>query len=69
MSGIYAVIKRYGKSWYYKTDDHYGIYEKIMEFSNEDHELSSDAASWCELATVGEIYEGDDWIIEIQDND
>lgn len=69
MSGIYAVVKGCGKSWCYKPNDHYEIYVKIMELSNENHEISSDAASWCELATIGEIYEGDDWEIEIQDID
>lgn len=80
MSGIYAVVKRYEKEengeiiiefadWCYKHNDHYAIYEKIMELSNEDHELSSNAASWCELATIGEVFETDDWEIEIQDID
>lgn len=79
-NGIYAVVKRYEKEengkiiiefaeWCYKPNDHYVIYEKIMELSNENHDLSSDAASWCELATVGEIYETRDWEIEIQDID
>lgn len=28
-----------------------------MLLTDNDHEISADAASWCELATVGEIYE------------
>lgn len=78
-SGVYAVVKRYEKEdvhgeivtefedWIYKPNDHYAIYYKIMELTNDNHELASDAASWCELASVGEIYETYDWEIEIQE--
>ena len=78
--GIYAVVKRYASEetnynddgfadWYYKPNNHYGIYDKMMEITNNDHEISSDAASWCELATVGEIYEFREGEIEIMDID
>ena len=77
-SGVYAVIKRYEveesgtittefADWYYKPNDHYGIYDKLMELTNENHELSSNGASWCELAAIGETYEADNWEIEIQE--
>ena len=80
MYGIYAVVKRYEreengtiktefKDWIYKPDDHYAIYDKIIELSNGNHELSDDAASWCELACIGETYEADNWEIEIQEID
>ena len=77
--GIFAVIKRYEKINEneqvivdfedYKLNNYNGIYEKIMELTNGNRELSSDAASWCELATVGNIYETDNWEIEIQEID
>ena len=78
--GIFAVVKRYEledngnittefADWHYKPDDYYGIYNKLMELTNGNHELSSDGANWCELATVGEIYEADNWEIEIQEID
>lgn len=77
---VFAVVKRYEledngniitefADWHYKPDDYYSIYNKIMELTNGNHELSSDGASWCELATVGEIYEADNWEIEIQEID
>ena len=72
---IYAVVKSYepnGKEfevWKYKPDDHYGIYNRMMELTGNDHEISDDAASWCELATVGEIYEFREGEIEIQEVD
>lgn len=41
----------------------------MMELKGNDHEISDDAASWCELATVGEIYEFREGKIEIQEID
>ena len=73
--GIYAVVKRYEqngkefKDWFYKPNSHYDIYDKMMELTGNDHEISDDAASWCELATVGEIYEFREGEIEIQEID
>lgn len=77
---VFAVVKRYEledngniitefADWHYTPGDYYSIYNKIMELTNGNHELSSDGASWCELATVGEIYEADNWEIEIQEID
>ena len=75
MNNIYAVIKRYeqnGKEfmdWIKKPNDHDNIYEQIMVLTDGDHEISSDAASWCELACVGEIYEFREGEIEIMEID
>lgn len=33
----------------YYTTDYDWIYEKMMEITGNDHEISADAASWCEL--------------------
>ena len=69
--GVYAVVKQYAQngivnaSWYYRTTDYYSIYNKVMELSDNDHEISANAASWCELAAVGEIYEFREGEIEI----
>lgn len=74
-NGIYAVVKRYEqngkeyKDWEFKPNDHYAIYDKMMELTGNDHEISADAASWCELATIGEIYEFREGEIEIQEID
>ena len=73
--GIYAVVKRYeqnGKEfadWCYRPNSYYDIYDKMMELTDNDHEISADAASWCELACVGEIYEFREGEIEIQEID
>lgn len=62
--GIYAVVRRYMvgddvdsfADWEYKPNDYDNIYNKVMELTGGDHEISSDLASWCELASIGEIY-------------
>ena len=74
-NGIYAVVKRYEQNgvcfeeWCYKPNNHYSIYEKMMELTDNDHEISSDGASWGEFATVGEIYEFREGEIEIMEID
>lgn len=71
MYGIRAGIKSYetGNRHYYHRNNHDGIYSQMMMLTDGDHEISSDAASWCELATVGEIYEFREGEIEIMDFD
>lgn len=57
-----------GKSYLCDYNDRdYLIYNKMMEITDGDHEISSDAASWCELACVGEIYEFREGYIEIEE--
>ena len=74
---IYAVVKKYAvngnddtfKDWHYKASNHDSIYDKMMELTDGDHMESANAASWCELASEGEIYEFDGGEIEIVDFD
>ena len=56
-------------TFYRMPKDHYGIYDLMMELTGSDHEISADAASWCELATVGETYEFREGEIEIMEID
>ena len=64
---VYALIVRYKDydTWKYKPLQHDDIYNTMMEITDGDHEISSDAASWCELATAGEKYEFREGEIEI----
>lgn len=69
---IYAVVKRYESflpftDWVYKPNEHDNIYIKMMELTDGDHEISADAASWCELAHEREIYEFREGEIEMMD--
>ena len=66
----YSVDGVYVKNTFYRMpNDHSGIYDLMMELTGNDHEISADAASWCELATVGEIYEFREGEIEIMEVD
>lgn len=79
--GIYAVVKKYATSegtpenhyeddgyvdWHFKKKDRYKVYEKVMEITGNDHEISMDASSWCEFAEIGDIYEFREGEVEIQ---
>lgn len=57
------------RDWEFKPNDYDKIYDKMMELTDGDHEISADAASWCELATEGEIYEFREGEIEIMEID
>ena len=54
----------YTKRFCYKAEDHYGIYDKMTELltswgikEESAHNTASDVASWCELASIGEVYD------------
>lgn len=70
---LFAVVKRYERNgvdfadWEYKPNAYEKIYEKMMELTENDHEISDEAASWCELAAEGEIYEFAEGEVEITD--
>lgn len=49
--------------------DHEGIYKYMMEITDGDHEISDDASSWCEIASIGETYEFREGTIEMVDDD
>lgn len=46
-----------------------GIYSWMMQFTDGDHEISDEAACWCETANAGDVYEFREGIIEIMDFD
>lgn len=50
---------------YVKKKDTYTVYERIMELTDNNHLEAANAESWCELACVGETYEGSCFTIEI----
>lgn len=74
-NGIYAVVKRYeqnGKEfedWFYNPSDYNSIYSIMMLLTENNHETSANAANWCQIATIGEIYEFNEGEIEIQEID
>ena len=42
-----------------------GMYERIMDNTNDNHELAESFISWAEVASVGETYETDELTAEI----
>lgn len=56
-----------GADYIFNPKEHDGIYDLMMEITDGDHEISSDAASWCELACIGETYEFREGYIEIEE--
>lgn len=50
-------INSTGTQYEVSTRDFDTIYEHMMQITGNDHEVASGAASWCELATIGETYE------------
>lgn len=71
-NGIYAVVKRYEQNgiefadWHFKPNNHCGIYNKMMELTENDHEISDEAACWCDSSVIGSVYEFREGEIEIQ---
>ena len=63
---IRAIIRvNDGKEYVFRPNNHDGIYSQMMIITDGDHEISADAESWCELATIGERYEFREGEIEI----
>lgn len=58
-----------GPGWYFsrRTNDYDGIYCLLAPVLG--HDDAEDAASWCELAAIGEVWvSGDGWVeIELVD--
>lgn len=45
------------------------MYEYLTRRFDLTHEQADNAASWCEIATVGEAYEEDEFEIEVTEED
>ena len=57
---------RDGRTYYRKANDYDRIYDLMMNLTDNDHEISADAASWCELASIGETYDFREGTLEIE---
>ena len=56
-----------GRSYSYETNNNLSVYEAMMSITGNDHEISADAAGWCELAHEGEVYSFREGVIEIKE--
>ena len=69
--GVYAVIQispnvqNTARNYVFKPNDYENIYLAMMNITGGDHEIAQEAASWCEIATIGETYEFREGRIEI----
>jgi len=52
--------------YYRKANNHEDIYNLMMNLTDNDHEIASDAASWCELASIGEVYDFREGTLKIE---
>lgn len=50
-------------TFYRRCNDSEGIYDLLEEIVG--HETAEDAASWCELASIGDVYAEEDFEILI----
>lgn len=53
--------------------DPYDIYFSVSDYYNnlpedEKHYIAAEAQGWCELAAVGDRYEADDFVIEVEED-
>ena len=64
----YAITPKFSNvTRYANENDFNSVYDKVMLIT-EDHDTAADASGWCELASVGEIYEHELFTIEIIDD-
>lgn len=64
-NGLAAGFTRYVS----EKEKHYKVAELLEEYSLADTQEAIEASSWCELATIGEIYDGEQFTIEIVEED
>lgn len=63
-----TIIPTEGNNKYsYNVTDFDNIYHKILTLSEQNHTLAEDVASWCEIASVKQQYEVDEFKVVIED--
>lgn len=61
----YAITPKFSTVTRYANEgDFENVRDKILFITN-DLETAIDVSSWCELASVGEVYEHDEFTVEI----
>lgn len=63
--GISAGFTRYVS----EKEKHYKVAELLEEHGLADTQEAIEASSWCELAEVGEVFDGEKFTIEVIEND
>lgn len=63
--GISAGFTRYVS----EKEKHYKVAELLEEHGLADTQDAIEASSWCELASIGDVYESDKFTIEVIESD
>ncbi len=63
--GISAGFTRYIP----EKEKHYRVAELLEEHGLANTQEAIEASSWCELAEIGEVYDGDKFTIEVVEDD
>lgn len=63
--GISAGVTRYIS----EKEKHYRVAELLEEHGLADTQEAIEASSWCELAEIGEVYDGDKFTIEVVEDE
>ena len=58
MSKVFASITRHNSpvTHHIPVTEYDQLYDHMMWLTGNDHEISDEAASWCEMAAIGEEY-------------
>lgn len=52
-----------------EKEKHYRVAELLEEYNLAEPQEAIEASSWCELASVGEVYDGEKFTIEVIEDD
>ena len=55
----HSAVTRFADEGYYKR-----VYDLVKQIT-DNHELAEEASSWCQLASVGEVFDSDLFKVEI----
>ena len=61
--GVYAYVTLKDDSGVHYFADSRSVYDLLIDHFN--HDTAADAESWTEMACIGDLYETDDFIIEM----
>ena len=69
----FAITPKYGISAgftrFSEKEKHYKVAELLEEYELADTQEAIEASSWCELAEIGEVYDGEKFTIEVVEDE
>lgn len=62
----YAITQKWTTVTRYVPErDYKAIYERVWDITDGNHYEAANAQGWCEVASIGETYEREQFVIEI----